>query len=389
MINLKPISLDKSLTVDIQYALFQGVSPSEDTVVAQFSGVYRIGCKGGPDAGYIEDVLRGVRIQYAPYRLIVDFSTLDYQWGDQMEWFIKPNCHGGPFTLVVGPLCVEALSTLYYGIRSTRKITEAPHVFDNLAEAWAFVQDDTLYKKEKQDTEERYAQFVAERKANNEQSLQEAVAQGNIDDVQNFLACGSVVYDVNAPIPLFIESSDYTFEVAPLNLPQTTKRLTWVEGLRKRMIDVLPRITFTAETRERGRQRRTSFPQRQFLVAPILMELVQGMEVEIRSEYPLSVGEDLRGTLDYLLLSPTGLLVIEAKQGDIARGFTQLAAEMIALDQWEQTSGPILYGAVSMGDTWRFGVLHRAEKRLVQDTHLYSLPDDLRPLCRILVGILS
>ncbi|MDB9535014.1 hypothetical protein PN451_03980 [Dolichospermum planctonicum CS-1226] len=38
----------------------------------------------------------------------------------------------------------------------------------------------------------------------------------------------------------------------------------------------------------------------------------------------------LKGNLDYLLRSRESLLVIEAKNNDLARGFTQLAVELIA-----------------------------------------------------------
>jgi len=57
--------------------------------------------------------------------------------------------------------------------------------------------------------------------------------------------------------------------------------------------------------------------------------------------------------LDYLLRSQKNLLVIEAKNDDLTRGFTQLAVELIALAEVEENN--ILYGAVTIGDVWRFG----------------------------------
>jgi hypothetical protein len=38
-----------------------------------------------------------------------------------------------------------------------------------------------------------------------------------------------------------------------------------------------------------------------------------------------------------------------------ARGFTQLAAELIAISEVEE--GDVFYGAVTIGDVWRFGRL--------------------------------
>jgi hypothetical protein len=55
----------------------------------------------------------------------------------------------------------------------------------------------------------------------------------------------------------------------------------------------------------------------------------------------------------------------------------------------EDTPLECLYGAVTLGDVWRFGVLQRAEKRLTKDMNGYILPADLVPLFSILLGILS
>jgi hypothetical protein len=83
------------------------------------------------------------------------------------------------------------------------------------------------------------------------------------------------------------------------------------------------------------------------------------------------------------------LLVIEAKNADLAKGFTQLAVELIALDYWTESDRPILPGAVSTGDIWQFGILHREQKQIQQGLTLYRVPDDLESLMRILVKILE
>ena len=95
----------------------------------------------------------------------------------------------------------------------------------------------------------------------------------------------------------------------------------------------------------------------------------------------------LKGELDYLLRSQTSLTVIEAKRDDLARGFTQLAVEMIALSQLEERE--ILYGAVTMGEIWRFGKLESSRQTITQDISLYNIPDRLEYLLSILVGILT
>ena len=81
-------------------------------------------------------------------------------------------------------------------------------------------------------------------------------------------------------------------------------------------------------------------------------------------------------------------MIIEAKNADLARGFTQLAVELIALDQWTTSEEPVLYGAVSTGDVWQFGRFHRKQRRIDQDLNLYRVPADLDDLFQILVGLL-
>ena len=87
------------------------------------------------------------------------------------------------------------------------------------------------------------------------------------------------------------------------------------------------------------------------------------------------------------------LLVIEAKYEDLTRGFTQLVAELVALDQWENAptvdQQPILVGAVSTGTIWQFGRLDRTIKHFEQGINSYRVPEDLEQVMRILVATLK
>lgn len=78
--------------------------------------------------------------------------------------------------------------------------------------------------------------------------------------------------------------------------------------------------------------------------------------------------------------------MVEAKKDDLTKGFTQLAVEMIALAQVEESN--ILYGAVTIGDAWRFGRLDVSQSLIIQDITLYRVPDDLEQLSKIMIGIL-
>ncbi len=129
--------------------------------------------------------------------------------------------------------------------------------------------------------------------------------------------------------------------------------------------------------------------RRESLIAPILLDLVHYTHAQLRIEYPLTVTDQLKGSLDYYLYSTRNLLVVEAKNADLSRGFTQLAVELIALDQWSNSDQSTLPGAVSTGDIWQFGLLHREPREITQDLNLYRVPADLKELLRILVGILS
>ncbi|MBD2195901.1 MULTISPECIES: hypothetical protein [Calothrix] len=128
--------------------------------------------------------------------------------------------------------------------------------------------------------------------------------------------------------------------------------------------------------------------RREVLIAPTLLEICAETQTQLNIEYPINVNEQLKGSFDYYINSDAGILVIEAKQSDLGRGFTQLAVELIALDQWTQSQTPLLYGAVTTGEDWRFGIFHRQEKRIVQDLKLYRVPEELEELLRILVGII-
>ncbi|HEY9664335.1 MAG TPA: hypothetical protein V6C65_38315, partial [Allocoleopsis sp.] len=67
--------------------------------------------------------------------------------------------------------------------------------------------------------------------------------------------------------------------------------------------------------------------------------------------------------------------------------FTQLAVELIALDRWTDSDAPTLYGTVTTGDTWKFGLLQRQEKRVYKDINTYAVPSDLNQVLAILFGI--
>jgi hypothetical protein len=170
----------------------------------------------------------------------------------------------------------------------------------------------------------------------------------------------------------------YTLQRVLLSLPQSTATLDRFDNLKTRIEESLPYISLTSEA-----------ARRELLIAPLLLDVVHYTRAQLRVEYPLIVTEQLKGSLDYYLYSVGKLLVIEAKNADLARGFTQLAVELIALDYWLDEQPATLQGAVSTGDVWQFGSLDRASKQIQQILTLYRVPDDLESLIRILIKILE
>ncbi|BAZ25889.1 hypothetical protein NIES4073_67950 [Kalymmatonema gypsitolerans NIES-4073] len=67
-------------------------------------------------------------------------------------------------------------------------------------------------------------------------------------------------------------------------------------------------------------------------------------------------------------------LLLKLKMMTSRLGFTQLAVELIALSHIEEQN--VLYGAVTMGDVWRFGFLDRSIQQITQDINLFKVPRD-------------
>jgi hypothetical protein len=163
-----------------------------------------------------------------------------------------------------------------------------------------------------------------------------------------------------------------------LQLPQYAGTLDRLTELKSRIEESLPRISLTSE-----------MARREFLIAPVLTDILHYTQATLNVEYLVNVSNQLKGYLDYLLQNQQTFLVIEAKNEDLERGFVQLSIELIALDQWIESDQPILYGAISTGNIWQFGKFDRRTRAITQDLDLYRVPADLNDLLRILVNILE
>jgi hypothetical protein len=169
-----------------------------------------------------------------------------------------------------------------------------------------------------------------------------------------------------------------TLQRRSLQLPRYTGELDRLTELKSRIEESLPRLSLTSE-----------MARREFLIAPVLTDVLHYTQATLNVEYPVVVNNQLKGSLDYLLQNDQTFLVVEAKNEDLERGFLQLAIELIALDQWIESDQPILQGAISTGNIWQFGQFDRATRQITQDLNLYRVPADLVDLIQILVSILE
>ncbi|MEM9486723.1 MAG: hypothetical protein AAGA83_23875 [Cyanobacteria bacterium P01_F01_bin.116] len=160
-----------------------------------------------------------------------------------------------------------------------------------------------------------------------------------------------------------------------LNLPQS-----------ERFLDST-RIEETIQRNLRYAEPSSEAARREMLIAPVLVELCELLDARLDIEYPIKVSNWLKGSIDYRVVTTNTITVVEAKQADLTHGFVQLAAELIALDQWIEGDVPVLHGAVTTGEDWRFGILNRNAKQVTQDIALYRVPENVADLLRVLMAV--
>lgn len=163
-----------------------------------------------------------------------------------------------------------------------------------------------------------------------------------------------------------------------LDLPYSEAALEWLPGLSESLKRRLKRVNTTTEQ-----------ARREALIFPVIDQICDQLNYPLNIEYALNVSNWLKGSLDYYIPSPYNLLIIEAKQSDLTKGFTQLAVELIALSEWINQTMPILYGAVSTGEIWKFGMFHRDARQVTEYLPLHPIPQELEFVTRTLIGVLQ
>jgi hypothetical protein len=116
----------------------------------------------------------------------------------------------------------------------------------------------------------------------------------------------------------------YSFERKRLKLLQYSGELDRIEQTRDRINEILPYVSLSNEA-----------ARREWLVSPVLCDLIHYTKVEVQIEYPIKISNQLQGIIDYFLESKQNMLIVEAKKEDLELGMAQLIAKLIALDKWQ------------------------------------------------------
>jgi hypothetical protein len=135
----------------------------------------------------------------------------------------------------------------------------------------------------------------------------------------------------------------------------------------------------------------------EFVIAPLLFELLQSLHSEISlfsgRDFTVAPELGLNGICDFMItrsqdeisIKAPAIVIIEAKKGELDVGWGQCAAEMVAAQRFNQENDsvvPNIYGSVTTGTRWQF--LRLTGQQLTIDLVEYSL----EPIDRML-GILN
>lgn len=185
-------------------------------------------------------------------------------------------------------------------------------------------------------------------------------------------------FDLSYSTKDIIVELGYQFYLEKLALPYCSADNHKITELKENLYKKLPHISLNFE-----------MVKREFLISPLLFLLLDYVEFDINVEYAININEKLKGNIDYLLSSAHHFIVVEARNAHLERGFTQLATELIAFSQYNDDDNALLYGAVTVGNIWQFGLLDVKNKTLHKDIDTFLAPADLEKLFAVLLGILK
>jgi hypothetical protein len=93
-------------------AEFRARHDRERFLIIAFRGVYGIGSQGNGDARFMKAIVGSGRTAFDPPGVVLDFSGLEYQWGDMIGAAVDAACSDEiACTIVVGDQCREAMKS--------------------------------------------------------------------------------------------------------------------------------------------------------------------------------------------------------------------------------------------------------------------------------------
>lgn len=139
----------------------------------------------------------------------------------------------------------------------------------------------------------------------------------------------------------------------------------------------------------------------ELIIAPILVELwlLTGQQIGFFSgvEFAIDPAKGLTGVCDYIItrspeqlfIKAPVLMLVEAKNEDMKRGYAQCTAEMIAaqaFNEREGNAGEKIYGAVTIGNMWKFLELDGMTVRIDSRDYYIERPGKIMGILLHLAG---
>jgi len=111
-----------------------------DILIISFDGKYRNGSAGRPDSGLIKGTITTGLCVFDPFSLLIDFTNLEYNWGDNFDLLFAETV-GTDTVILVGNKCRQAMSTLNFGINTDKDIVDNDLFFDDFNKALEKLKD--------------------------------------------------------------------------------------------------------------------------------------------------------------------------------------------------------------------------------------------------------
>ena len=221
----------------------------------------------------------------------------------------------------------------------------------------------------------------------------------------------SQILEQNSETEEILADLGYRYRSAPLSIQskEDPRFAPQVERMRAQMRERLPFVPMNNAASTRA-----------FYLAPVLFAVLDLVRFKMNIEYAVSGGR-LQGTVDFLLRGRYDLIAAGVLNEGMESGFRKLAVQMVAVSEMlamptvepvhprrarkalragRALGGPKtagftksmqtrLFGVVTAGSNWQFGVLDRGPKTVTKDTEAYQLPRDLGRLVGIMAGLLG